>query len=211
MKKKVGNRYHITCGGTEGPITTAVIIRGPAFFVDIYRNPKKVHQLLEIVTEVSLRIREVIEEVTGEDIRRTGIADDFAGYLTPQQYREFAYPYYQLIYKKYGQNGRSLHSELLRREHLKFLSMLGITHYDPGMNPYLRVRDLRELGIPFSWNLKTAQDMLMGSPESIRKAFIRAVREGAREIATELCRRVPKENVLAFVKIAREYEEFIFE
>jgi len=207
MKKEVGDIYHVGCGGTEGPITTAVIVRGPEFFVDVYRKPEKAHQLLEIVTNVSLRLREVIEEVTGETMRRTGIADDFAGYLTPKQYEEFVCPYYRRIYKRFGRDGRNLHSELLRKDHLQFLRQLKVSHYDPGMNPYLTVKDLVMSGIPFSWNLKTAQDMLMGTPESIKRKFKMAIEDGAREVATELCRGVPRENILAFVSTAKSYED----
>jgi uroporphyrinogen-III decarboxylase len=208
MKRQVDENIPVGLGGTEGPITTAVMVRGQDFFVDIFLHPKEMHKLLELVTEASLLIRRTIEKVTGRKIRSTGIADDFSGMLSPEQYEEFAFPYQKRIYQEFGIEGRRLHSELLRREHLKFLPKLGVTHYDPGCDQYLEVRDLVEEipQIPFSFNLKTSQDMMQGTPESIRAKYVQAVEEGAPEMYTEICRGTPRENVQAFIEVAREYE-----
>ena len=195
-------------GGTEGPVTTAVMVRGQDFFVDIVEQPRRMHRLLDLVTETSLLIRSTIEEITGRKLRRAGIADDLSGLLSPTQYEEFAYPYQKRIYDAFGAEGRSLHSELLRREHLKFLPRLGVTHYDPGCDQYLEVRDLVEEipDIPFSFNLKTSQEMMLGTPPSIRARYIECVEAGAPQMMTEICRRTPRENVRAFINVAREYD-----
>ncbi len=208
MKQEVGNSIPVGLGGTEGPVTTAVIVRGQDFFVDIFLHPKEMHKLLELVTEASFLIRRTIEKVTGEPIRSTGIADDFSGMLSPDQYQEFAFPYQKQIYDAFGKEGSRLHSELLRKEHLKFLPELGVIHYDPGCDQYLEVRDLVEEipEIPFSFNLKTSQDMMQGTPESIRAKYVQAVEEGAPEIYTEICRGTPRENIQAFIQVAKEYE-----
>ena len=100
-----------------------------------------------------------------------------------------------------------MHSELLRREHLKFLPELGVTAYDPGTNQYLTIADIKsEIDIRFSWNLKPSADMLQGTPDTIKAKYEQAVAEGAPEIATELCRGVPRENVRAFIEAARRFE-----
>ena len=176
--------------------------------MDVVLHPKKMHKLLDLVVEASLLIRSTIEEVTGRHIRRTGIADDFSGLLSPDHYEEFACPYQQRIYDAFGRDGRSMHSELLRPDHLRFLPMLGVTHYDPGCDQYLEVRDLVEgiPAIPFSFNLRTSQDMMQGTPGSIRAKYIECVGQGAPEMTSEICRGTPRENVRAFVDVAREYE-----
>ncbi|MCD6165086.1 hypothetical protein J7K19_00085 [bacterium] len=207
MKKRVGDKLPVNLGGTEGPITTAVILRGQDFFIDLFLHPKEAHKLLALVTEVSLMLREVIEKVTGEPIGGTGICDDFSGLLSPEQYEEFAFPYQKQIYEAFGHEGRGMHSELLRREHLKFLPRLGVTSFDPGMDQYLTIEDIKtEIDIHFSWNLKTSDDILQGTPETIRAKYEQAVAEGAPEIVTELCRGVPRENVRAFIEVARRFE-----
>ena len=207
MREKVGDNVPVGLGGTEGPITTAVILRGQDFFMDLLLYPKEAHQLLALVTEASLMLRTVIEKVTGEPIRSTGICDDFSGLLSPDHYEEFALPYQKQIYEAFGHEGRVMHSELLRREHLKFLPELGVTAYDPGTNQYLTIADIKsEIDIRFSWNLKPSADMLQGTPDTIKAKYEQAVAEGAPEIATELCRGVPRENVRAFIEASRRFE-----
>ncbi|MFH1006257.1 MAG: uroporphyrinogen decarboxylase family protein [Candidatus Latescibacterota bacterium] len=112
--------------------------------------------------------------------RDTGISDDFSGLLSPEHYEEFALSYRKRIYEAFGTEGRNMHSELLTREHRPFLSDLGVTHFDPGCDQHFSVRDLVEVipEIPFSFNLKTAQDMLMGTPDSIRAQYRQAVSQG---------------------------------
>lgn len=207
MKKKVGNKIPISFSATEGPITTAVIVRGQDFFTDLYLYPREAHKLLGLITEVSLMLREVTEKVTETTMKSTGISDDFSGLLSPEQYEEFALPYQKRIYDVFGKEGRRLHSELLRKGHLKFLERLKVTHYDPGTDQYLSIRDIiDEVNIPFSWNLKPSEDVLQGTPQSIKTKYEQAVAEGAGEIITELCRGIPQENIQAFIEVARKYE-----
>lgn len=208
MRENVPGDLPVGFGGTEGPITTAVILRGQDFFVDLFDHPKEMHKLLDLVVETSLLIRRTVEEVTGRTITSTGIADDFSGLLSPEQYEEFAYPYQHRIYDAFGAEGRRMHSELLRPAHLKFLNRLGVTKYDPGCDQYLTVRDLLEgiPDIPFTYNLWTSRDMLQGTPETIRAKYIQCVEAGAPAMVAEICRRTPRENVRAFVEVAREHE-----
>jgi len=83
-----------------------------------------------------------------------------------------------------------------------------VTHYDPGCDQYLEVRDLVEVlpDIPFSFNLKTSQEMMLGTPPSIRARYIECVEAGAPRMMTEICRATPRENVRAFINVAREYD-----
>ncbi|MCK5118514.1 MAG: hypothetical protein KAQ78_02965 [Candidatus Latescibacteria bacterium] len=47
----------------------------------------------------------------------------------------------------------------------------------------------------------------MGTPERIRAKYRQAIEQGAPELFTEICRGTPRENVRAFVEVAREYEK----
>jgi len=208
MKDHVPEGVGVGLGGTEGPVTTAVILRGQDFFIDIFEHPREMHELLDLVVETSLLIRRTNEEVTGRPMRSTGIADDFSGVLSPEQYEEFAYPYQQRIYDAFGAEGRRMHSELLRPGHLGFLNRLGVTSYDPGCDQYLTIPDLLASipDIPFQWNLRTSSDMLQGTPETIRTQYIESVEAGAPMMYAEICRRTPRENIHAFIDVAREYD-----
>ena len=209
MKNKKGDTIPVGLGaGTEGPVTTAVIVRGQDFFTDILLHPKEAGKLLEMVVEASLLLRETRDKITGQKTESAGIADDFSGLLSPDQYAEFAQPYHMKIYDAYGKKGRGLHSELLHKEPLKFLPRAGVTSFDPGCDQYLTVKNIIEEipDIPFSFNLKSSSDMLFGNPETIRATYRKAAADGAPSIVTELCRGVPKENVRAFIDVAKKYE-----
>ena len=60
--------------------------------------------------------------------------------------------------------------------------------------------------IPFSFNLKGPSDMLQGTPEVIKEKYRKAVDDGAPEMMTELCRGIPRENIFAFIEVAKEHE-----
>ena len=195
--------------GQEGPVTSAVLLRGAVFFEDVMLRPQLAHHLLEVVTDTYLAFVRHVRALCGqEQVGPTGIADDMAGNLSPALWPEFVLPYWQRIYDTLSDGRRSLHSELLRPAHLPLLASLGLSHFDPGNDQYLTASDVVRgaPGLRFSWNLFSVRDMLQGTPESIRAAYVAAVNAGAPEVMTELCRGTPRENVYAFLEVARQHE-----
>lgn len=195
--------------GQEGPITSAVLLRGDRFFLDVLDEPEVAHHLLGVVTQTYISFVRYARRINGQpETGNTGIADDMAGMLPPSLWPEFVLPYWLRIYEELGPGRRSVHTELLRPDHLDFLGELRIEAYDPGNDQYLQVEDVIRLVsyMDVSWNLHTVRDMLDGTPETIRATYTAAVDAGMRHMMTELCRRIPRENVAAFVEVAREHE-----
>ena len=193
--------------GIQGPITTAVLLRGETFYRDLYDAPEDVHMLLRLITDTAIAIIHAADRISGIRRGNVSIADDYGGLMSPSMYQEFNIPYLKRIYEELGKEGRYLHCETLKKEHLECIKDLGITYYSPANNLYLTIGDIKAvLGDRFSWELFTVRDMLNGTPGSIRCEFERAVREGARIIGTEICRNTPRENIKAFIEVAREYE-----
>jgi uroporphyrinogen-III decarboxylase len=195
--------------GQEGPITSAVLLRGGRFYQDLLDAPERAHHLLDVVTETFITFVRYVRGVNGQPLNGgSGIADDMAGTLSPAMWPEFVVPYWRRIYEALGPGRRSVHTELLRPAHLPFLIELGIDSYDPGNDQYLTVEDVaRGVGnTRFTWNLFTVRDTMEGTPESIEALYTHAVEAGAPAMMTELCRRTPRENVRAFVAVARRYE-----
>lgn len=195
--------------GQEGPITSAVLLRGSAFYQDLLDSPKVAHHLLSVVTQTYVDFVKFVRRCNGQPERGpVGIADDMAGTISPAMWPEFVIPYWTRIYQALGSGHRSLHSELLRPAHLALLLQLELDSLDPGNDQYLTVEDLvANLGATtFWWNLFTVRDMLNGTAESIRELYAASVRAGARHIMTELCRGTPPDNIRAFVQAAREHE-----
>ena len=125
----------------EGPVTTAVLMMGPEFFMLVYDDPARAHKLMQFCTTSAIHYARVIRAREGRPVRSKdqGMPDDFAGMLTPPLFREFVMPYWTQIYEGLGEPAgkRSLHSELLREEHLPFLEELKINSFDPSVDPFL--------------------------------------------------------------------------
>jgi len=194
--------------GQEGPVTTAVLLRGTDLFLDCALDPERAHRLLSICTETYIAFVRAVREVTGSPASGpVGIADDHAGNLSPAMWPEFVLPYYERIYVELGASRRSMHTELVRREHLPLLKRLHLDHVNFGENQYITVRDVvAELDVPFDWHIKTVSEMLQGTPARIQAAYRQAVADGAPEMVAELTVGTPPENVRAFVEVAREFE-----
>ena len=194
----------------QSPLGTAVVLRGTNLFYDIVTNPNEVKALLEIITETAISIIRFQEEFTGEKVESIGMDDDYGGLVSPEIYEEFNFPYMKRIYDEFGKKSRSIHSETLAKGHLKFLRKLGITNYDAWSYHNLSVEDVKEelKDIFFTWNCETTKDILSDTPSQIKEKFRQAVASGAPGMTLDLCARgVPRENIKAFVEIAREIEE----
>lgn len=195
--------------GQEGPITTAGLLRGQAFFMDCLLDPPRAHRLLDICTETFIRWHRASDEVTGAKRETVGIADDYAGMIRPSMWPEFVLPYYTRIIAALGPQGCHLHTELVRREHLPLLRGLPLRSINFSEDQYLRPEDVFELlpGVPFSWHILTVSEMQQGTPESIRRRFHEIVATGVNDVRCELTVNTPPENVRAFLAVARELGE----
>jgi len=137
------------------------------------------------------------------------MADDFAGLLSPPLYGEFVVPYYNHIYGSLGAERRSLHSELLRPEHLSMLPDFKLNHFDPHTDQYLTVNDLVHKmpnGISWNWRILT-YNVVTGTPESLTREFEQAVADGANDFHAAISAPVNAENVCAVAQVARRQGE----
>lgn len=130
----------------EGPVTTAALLMGPAFFTLPYDDPARAHKLLDFSVRTALNYAEAITRRLGGSIQPgpKGFPDDFAGMFPPKIFAEFVVPYWERIYQGLKTTQRSLHSELLRLEHMPFLKQLRIEYFDPSADQYLTDELLRQ-------------------------------------------------------------------
>ncbi len=101
--------------GTDGPFTVAFKLRGATeLCLDIYEDPKYVHDLLSFITEATIqRIRAVRQylidkkDVCSEEFETPGwgFADDAAEMLSPELYREFVLPYHKRLVDTFAGGG----------------------------------------------------------------------------------------------------------
>ena len=195
--------------GNEGPITAAMLVRGQDFMMDVMDDPAFVHRLLKRLSELFVKFQRGLRKFLGRPMigGGAGMADDFAGMLSPAQYAEFVVPYYNVIYGSLGAERRDLHSELLRPDHLPLLADFKLDHFDPHTDQYLTVRQMVErmpTGISWNWRVLTC-NVVTGTPAMLRREFEDAVRDGASEFQVAVSAPVKTENVKAVADVAARY------
>lgn len=97
--------------GTDGPFTNCAWLRGSTrLLADVTLRPELVHDMMDIVTSKIIEFNQRLREDAGipEDCGM-GVADDFAAFLSPDQYREFALPYHERIYDAFKTKLRDIH------------------------------------------------------------------------------------------------------
>jgi len=207
LEAETGRRVPISAG-QEGPFTSAVLLRGEHFLADLYDAPSLAHRLLDVVTDTYIAFVRYVHALNGETTGSVGLADDFAGLISPALWPEFVVPYWRRLFDELGPGRRVVHSELLHREHLHYLVELGIDHFDPGVDQYLTAREISvAIPIPFTEYIWPVRDLLLDTRESIRRRYSEYVEAGVAHVDADVsCRGIPPDNIRAFIAVAREYE-----
>jgi uroporphyrinogen-III decarboxylase len=128
----------------EGPVTSAVLLMGERFLMLPYDDPERAHRLLQFCTTSALEFAEALSQHSGKPLPLdVDFPDDFGGIFEPRTFEVFVAPYWEQLYQGLHARERSLHSELLRIGHLKYLKDLRIDYFDPGVDQYLSPEALR--------------------------------------------------------------------
>jgi len=200
--------------GYEGPITSAVLLRGQGFFLDLHDHPKLAKKFLELLTQSIVEFVHFIRKLNGHpeiDQERGGLCDDFSSLISPSLWPDFVLPYWEKYYQGTTSGARSIHVENLTPEHLKYLEEINVVLYDPSVSPKLTPDIIRRrISIPFMWRLHSFQVSTM-SKQDIRNWVFQTVRRGASYIYTSIDRNTLKadgpEKIRAFIKAAKEAED----
>lgn len=204
---------YFTGFGLEGPVTTAWLLRGHDFFMDIYDDPPLAQEYLELVTESIIAYHQTLSRVNGFPLyspEAAGIADDGAGMLPPSLWPAFVVPYLERFYSTLTSGTRHLHVENLTTDHLPYLDQLRIGFYDPSVSPLLSPAKIRaHCQVPFHWRMNEPLYEYF-TPEDARQWVLQAAAAGAERVATEVWRNNTSPRcaalVHAFIETARDVQ-----
>ncbi|MBT6150045.1 MAG: hypothetical protein HOH74_31685, partial [Gemmatimonadetes bacterium] len=139
--------------GVEGPITTAWELRGEGFLTDLFDEPARVKQFLQLTTASIIdvfRFRAKLDGTPFPDPRGAGMVDDIASFIPAHMFAQYALPYWEQYYTGITTGVRRAHVEDLRRDQLPFLQDVGLSFFDPSISHKLDPRMLRdEILVPF--------------------------------------------------------------
>ena len=197
----------------QGVITTAVLMRGQDFFIDIYDEPELAKELLDRITDSILEFQRWSCSVTGQpEVSGTGayIADDFAALIPPALWPEFVLPYWKRYYETRSTGTyRFLHCEGTAPEHLRYLKDIGITRYQPSVSDKLTISNVKaNTDVVFDW-LLYAWKVTDMSDEQIKAWVDETVNGGVSIIRTQIGKFAWSQNkqdrLLAFFKAFDKY------
>ena len=180
--------------GHEGPVTTAVLMRGSDFYCDIYEEPEKCKELLKMLSEGAGRHANFARLKTGGKINdyAYSICDDFAALIPPDMFGEFVIPYWYTFGDTTTLDKPRrffLHCEGMTPKHLGVLADANINHFQPSVSPALTLSDMTPwIGKSyneFDW-LCYAFNVVNMSDEQIEKFISEALEAGACAVRTQL-------------------------
>jgi len=195
--------------GNEAPFTAAVLLRGERMCSDLIDRPALAKAFLARLTNNWLLCHRAVAELQGRPVAATpiGLADDFAGMVSPRQFHDFVLPTYRRIFEETRATERHLHSELLRPGHLPALGELGLDSFDPHVDQYLTPEDLKRHlpgNTPWQWRVVTSH-MVINTPEEVVGEYERGVRHGAKYIRVVVMPGVPEENIRAVIEVGEKH------
>ncbi len=119
--ERTAGRYALALTDLQGPLDSSYLVWEPtAFMVAMYTNPKEVHHLMRLMTDLIIRfVREQRSRVPEfmpchyppvwlPDGRGISVSDDCLAVLSPALYEQFALPYVNELSEEFG--GVFIHS-----------------------------------------------------------------------------------------------------
>ena len=180
--------------GHEGPITTAVLMRGSDFYCDIYEEPEKCKELLRLIAESTGRHANFVRLTSGGKINdyAYSICDDFAALLPPDMMSEFVFPYWYIFGDTTTLDKPTrffLHCEGVTAKHLDTFPEARINHFQPSVSPALVLSDMTpRIGTAyneFDW-LCYAFNVVNMSDEEIERFIEDSLEAGACNVRTQI-------------------------
>jgi len=202
---------------SEGPVTTAWLLRGHDFFADLVEYPRESAEFLRLVCRSVVAFQRMLRRLSGAPPigDSAGVCDDIAAMLSPSHWPEFVMPVLEEYYRGLTTGRRGAHIEGLRSEHLKYLDELGLDSFDPSVSPALTPAAVRDgCTVSFSWRLNSMQYAERGPAEIERWVYESAAGgpSGVYTIADrELCNAADAEKVKAFIRAAKDVQRRVAE
>jgi Uroporphyrinogen decarboxylase (URO-D) len=202
--------------GSEGPITTAWLLRGHSFFTDIYEHPNLAKEYLRLVTASIIKYNKLLRTINGEpefSETGTGIADDGASMIPPNLWPELVMPYLEQYFTRLTSGSRSAHIEDLCTDHLPYLDALRLDSYDPSVSAKLTpALILKHCHVPFTWRL-TAAGLGGRTPAQVEHWVLDAAAQGAPAVRANVwrnnCTPEAAENMRIFINTAKTVKRLL--
>ncbi|MFQ5710812.1 MAG: uroporphyrinogen decarboxylase family protein [Candidatus Geothermarchaeales archaeon] len=224
MEKRIQERgLNIPVGmpnSVGGPFTLAGTIAGlNNLLVWVGRQPDVAHELIGKCMEAVIVWCETQREVAGRSLP-VFLLDDYSGFISPHQFREFSLPYIREIFERLDHPLNVYHNDAPTSHLLELFPETGmkIFHMGPGDTVDLEEAK-RKIGskICLMGNIDPVKTLSLGTPEEVEKeclGCIKTAAEGGGFILAPggaLCRGIPLENLETLMGAVGKYGRYPLE
>ena len=179
LEKKYIENYGYLNGvaSSFGPVELAAVLMGHGhFFIGLFKQPEKIHELLKVTTDSVIRWLKAQEEINGS-LRLVSIADHIPGQVSRAHFEEFWLPYTNHVADEFPSARLIYHNEFP----VPYVEALGelrfhVFHFGGELDPVKHALGER---VTLVGNLHPVSLMLKGSVEEIQAQALDCLKEGA--------------------------------
>jgi len=140
------------------------------FLLGLKLQPAATHRLLDLTTTLVRTWLEAQAEALKE-IEGILVLDDLAGFLSPQDYLEFAHPRLRTLFDAFPRALKILHNDTDNPASYPHLCDLGIHVFNfTHLQPLNRVRECVGPGLCLMGNVPPLEVLAQGTPQTVRAA-----------------------------------------
>ncbi|MEA4824058.1 MAG: uroporphyrinogen decarboxylase family protein [Clostridiaceae bacterium] len=207
----------ITLPGVQGPITSVALMRGQDFYMDLYDEPEKTLELIQLMTQSTIEYRRYNNRINGVpeiNPKGTGFCDDLAALVSPHLFSDYVIRAWNQLFEGLTtpEGTRFVHCEDLTPFHLKYLKEAKLTSFQPSVSDKLTLENyFANTDVPlddwllYSWR---CADM---TPAEIDRWIDDSLAGGARRLRTQFNRPMLQsghaDRITAFIDSFDRYAE----
>jgi uroporphyrinogen decarboxylase len=177
LEPRVNEAGHvIKTVAARGPLTVAAHLLGVTeFLLALKLQPAATRALLAITTTL-VRTWLEAQATALKEIEGILLLDDLAGFLSPQDYREFAHPALKAVFDAFPGTVKMFHNDTDNAASYGYVPDLGIHIFNwTHRQPVDKVRRLVGPGLCLMGNVAPLETLAQGTPEAVRTEAHRCV------------------------------------
>lgn len=202
--KNIGESIKIVAA--RGPLTTATHLMGlTEFLVALKIYPEETHKLLKMTTTLARNWLEAQAEVLSE-VEGILVLDDVVGFLSREDYMEFAHPYLKEIFSSFPEWIRINHNDTDNTVCCEFLEDLGVNIFNfTHKQEISKVKSLVGDKVCLLGNIPPLKVLAMGNSETVRDKALECLKNYGAQKGIILSAGggaspgTPKENITAMI------------
>lgn len=195
----------------RGPLTIASYMMGlTEFLVALKVYPDETHKLLKMTTALTKNWLQAQAEVLSE-VEGILVLDDVVGFLSDEDYREFAHPYMKDIFHAFPEWIRIFHNDTDNPVCYSYLEELKVNIFNFTYKQELsKVRKLAGDKVCLLGNVPPLDVLAQGTPEQVRERTIAALEDYGLQTGLILSAGggaspgTPKENIRAMLDVLKK-------